>query len=92
MDKADIRLDKQIEGCIRKEIGKLDGKLLWEDFKKVKVLYIDYEDEWDDNRNVITSLEGVQYCTNLERITFKTTRISNIEILGQLKKLVFLNL
>lgn len=44
---------------------------------------IAYEDYYDDKRNVIISLEGIQYCKNLERITFRTTGIDNIEILGQ---------
>lgn len=76
--------EKGIEEILRMDIGKPDGELTESDFKDVTILNLD--------ASQITTLEGIQLCTNLEELYVTWNYLTDITPLGELTKLNTLDL
>ncbi len=80
--------DQFLEREVREALGKQGGELTCEDLASLVVL--EAGPEGDDDR--IFSLEGLQFATNLERLSISGTRIETLEPLRNLPKLTTLEL
>lgn len=76
--------EKSIEQILRMEIDKPDGTLTKDDFKDIKQLNLEAAQ--------ITSLDGIELCSNLEELNIDFNYISDITPLGELKALKNLDL
>lgn len=76
--------DSNLEKVVRTTINKMKGNILAEDLRSIKKFHADGKS--------ITSLEGIEYLTNLEELSLKENNITDITPLIGLKKLKSLNL
>jgi peptidoglycan/xylan/chitin deacetylase (PgdA/CDA1 family) len=73
-------IDKNLESCVRKNISNPDDPWISiSELSKIK--------ELDLSGKNISNLDGIQYFLNLEKLNLKDNKISDIRILGKLKKL-----
>jgi len=78
--------DQALEQAIREQIGKPQGELTIEDLEGISELRALFAD--------VESIEGLQYCRNLEILSLTSNRISNLaplKELTQLKRLYLTN-
>ncbi|WBW98156.1 leucine-rich repeat domain-containing protein [Oceanirhabdus sp. W0125-5] len=80
--------DHTMEAAVRKEINKPHGDITITELESVKELYVAHFSD----QGSLSSIDLLQYCTNLKKLSLLETGIRDISILSKLKKLEYLDL
>lgn len=84
--------DKALESAIRNKLNKPTGDLTCDNLKSLTKLNADVDLESEDDPAIVSSLQGLQFATNLTSLSLNDNNISDLSPLKGLTKLTTLEL